>query len=758
MAYKKDSVDLICSIGELAGMFERSTSLSDFLGTVVSVVAYHMNAAVCSIYLSDDETGELVLRANQGLNPDYIGKLRLKTGQGLVGMALKQLRPINAGQAPNNPNYAFIPGLHEEQYQSLLAVPILRGLNRVGVLVVQDPQRDYFTDHDVKALQAIAAQLATTIENAKLLMNLYREPEEQARKALPSFFKGVGVSNGRVLAKANILGRLDAFLQLTQEAGGMRVAAENSDAEDFHAALTRSMEQLEEIQNKFEEDHGDLASLIFSAQLLMLKDSQFSGAMVGRIKNGLRPAEAVVQVVNEYVQLFSGSKNVRLQEKAQDVKDLGHRILLNLGHGQVKEADYEGEILVTGELLPSDIVKFCAERASGLIMVGGGSSSHVSILARSMDLPMVVLSDPRAFELPPGTPLLIDAEHGNVVVNPGADVVRSHREYLEAEKEAALWEKDLLPETRTACGERVELLANINLLSELNVAVRLKAEGVGLYRSEFPFIVRSEFPSEEEQFRIYRTVLERMEGKPVTLRTLDVGGDKMLSYFPSVTQVNPFLGLRAIRFTLQHRHIFEDQLRAMLRAGVDADLRIMFPMISSLDDYQQAVDILRQCAQDLAARGVPHLAAPKIGAMIETPSAIEIADELAEAADFLCVGTNDLVQYILAVDRTNESVSHMYLPYHPSVLRSLKRIVDAANRHRTPLSVCGEMAVNESMLSYLLGIGFRTISMDARMIPRVQTAIRNLRIEQARNMAERMLTLSRISDVETLLGETKAAS
>lgn len=332
MAFRKNNVDLICNIGELAGMFERTSNLSDFLGTVVSVVAYHMNAAVCSIYLWDDDDSELVLRANQGLNAEQIGRVRLKSGQGLVGMALKQLRPINAGTAALSPGFTLVPGLDEEEYQSLLAVPILRGLNRVGVLVVQDPQADYFSEHDVKALQAIAAQLATTIENAKLLMNVYRaeEQDEAHRKAqkLPSLFKGAGVSTGRVLGKANVLGRLDAFLQLTQEAGGVRVAESGGEGADFDRAMARSLAQLETLQSDFEEHHGDVASLIFSAQLLMLKDSQFSGAMRRRIETGMRSAEAVVQVVNEYIQIFSRSKNVRLQEKTQDVKDLGHRILL----------------------------------------------------------------------------------------------------------------------------------------------------------------------------------------------------------------------------------------------------------------------------------------------------------------------------------------------------------------------------------------------------------------------------------------------
>ena len=294
-------------------------------------------------------------------------------------------------------------------------------------------------------------------------------------------------------------------------------------------------------------------------------------------------------------------------------------------------------------------------------------------------------------------------------------------------------------------------MANINLLNELVLAERYQAEGIGLYRSEFPFIVRSGFPSEEEQYRIYRTIVEHMGSRPVTLRTLDIGGDKMLSYFPSVDEANPFLGLRALRFTLRNKGIFVQQLRAMLRAGVGADFGIMFPMVSSLDEFLQARDIVQECCHELAEQGVEFNPAPRLGPMVELPSAVEIAAELAREADFLCIGTNDLIQYVLAVDRTNKHISEFYVPYHPAVLRSLKRIADAAAANRVPVSVCGEMAGDPKMIPFLIGIGIRELSMDLRLLPRAQATLGLLDSAIARGQADDMLGMGRISELAAYL-------
>ncbi len=747
MPPRKDNVELICSIGELAGLFEKSTSLQGFLQTAVSTVAYHMRAAVCSVYLLDDATQELVLAANQGLSADSVGRVRLKLGEGLTGTALKELRPIREGMAARNPKFKFIPGIFEERYQAYLGVPILRGLSRVGVLVVQDPVVDYFDDNDTRALQAIAAQLASVIENAKLLMSLRRhepDPVEPLAEEL-RFVRGLAGSSGTAYGVALSPGLFDPAWLVEREEGKAFTAA------DFRRALQATEHQLEEMQRHMEERLADVASLIFSAHLLIVKDEQFSGEMLRLVEQGEPVGKAIGRVVEDYTRLFSRSANARLREKVQDVQDLARRLLRNLHRPDEGVTDYRGHVVVTDELMPSDMIKLSAEQAEGLLLVGGGVTSHVSILARSLQMPVVVVEERAFLNLRPGTQVLLDGDQGTVYLNPTQDIVAKYLELKATRAAAQSSPPSPQPEAISRDGQRVSVLANVNLLSEAKVAREMNAGGVGLYRSEFPFIVRNDFPSEDEQYRIYRKLIEEMAGRPVVFRTLDVGGDKVLSYFRTVDEANPFLGLRALRFSLRNRDIFGLQLRAMLRAGAGADLRIMFPMVSSVDELLEARAVVQGCIAGLAREGLPHNAKPQIGVMMELPSAVEIADELAAESDFLSIGSNDLVQYILAVDRTNEHIADLYVPHHPAVLRSLKRIVDAAARHQTPLSLCGAIAADPVLLPFLLGLGLRTVSVEVRQIPRVHEIISQLDLAAEKTRADRILGMGLIKDVEKAL-------
>ena len=498
------------------------------------------------------------------------------------------------------------------------------------------------------------------------------------------FLKGISAAGGVAYGRAMIMGRLD-----TMEFAN---AAKAHTLADFQRALAETERQLEDLLKLTAERMTDVASLIFDTYLLMLKDTEFSGMMRKSIESGVAPAEAVIQVVNQYVDLFAKSQNPMLREKTQDVKDLGHRILHNLFEKDIGRADYKGHVVISGSLLPSDIVKFVAQRAAGLVLADGGVTSHSVILARSLQLPMVIIRDQRILKIPENTMILMDADQGNVLVNPGPEVIGKYESLKKARQRAEEFELQLQRVTATRDGVPIRLMANINLLSDLKAAKRLKAEGVGLYRSEIPFILRNYFPSEEEQYRIYRTLVKEMPDKEIVFRTLDIGGDKPLSYFPSAQEANPFLGLRAIRFSLRHKDIFAQQLRALLRAGEDSKLRIMFPLVSSVDDFIQAKDLVAECCGNLRSEGVAHCGSPELGVMIELPAAVEIVDEFAREVDFLCIGSNDLVQYILAVDRTNEQLAELYVPYHPAVLRSLKRIAAAAEEHEVDLP-CAEISL-----------------------------------------------------------------
>lgn len=757
----KDNVDLICDISELAGLFEKSDSLSDFLQSAVSIVAYHMRSAVCSIYLYEEETEVLTLAATQGLNKEGVGKVSLKLGEGIVGAALKELRPICEGHGSLNPNFKRIDGIFEENYEAFLAVPILlRGVMRVGVLVAQDPQPNYFHENDIKALKAISSQLAVVIENAKLLMSLHeaekrigdKAPSSGETASAPSFIKGVTASSGIVRGTAFIL-----------DGHGYDVLMAPADDDehpftqkDFEIALQESVSQLTLLQNRMEEKLGDVASLIFNAHLLILKDDGFSGQMERLIEEGTPADRAVTRVVNDYIGLFSKSSNPRLQEKVLDVKDLGHRLLRNLQQHGEDEGDYAGQILVARELLPSDVLKFAAQNVEGIVIVQGGVTAHISILARSLRVPMVFVENETILDLDDGTLILIDANQGTLFLDPSDSVLKQYDALVNRQEEE---KRSVTPETFTKDGSKIKLLSNVNLLSDIEFANENKAEGIGLYRSEFPFIIRNEFPSEEAQRLIYEKIYSAIgDDREITLRTLDVGGDKKLPYHSHDEEANPFLGLRAIRFSLKNLPIFKQQIRAMLRAGAKKDLRVMFPFISSVDDFEAAKAVLMTCIDELEEEGVPHNTSPKVGLMVELPAAIEIIDELAEVADFFSIGTNDLIQYLLAVDRTNESVSNMYVSHHPAVLRAVYRIVSSAINNDVDVSVCGDMALNEDMLKFLIGIGIRKISIDPQQIPRVQAFVTGLHTEEARQHARKLLRFGTLREVNRFLEVLEASS
>jgi len=742
----KANVNMICDIAELSSLFEKSSSLDDFLQSAVSVVAWHMKAAVCSIYIYDDKTRTLTLRATQGLNPDAVGRVTLRLGQGLTGLALKELRAIRESRGFLSPKYQPVPGIDEEKYQAFLAVPIRRGLTRVGVLAVQDIQPDYFDEKDEQALGAIAAQLATVIENATLLQELHRreEPNLPPQKISPKMIKGRAASGGVAQGKATFIisGRGGSFQVPTG-------APEDLTVKEFDLALAQTEQQLKDLQREADEELSDVAQLIFNAHLLILADDEFSGQIRRRIETGAPPVEAIVALVNSYIEIFSASPNPRLQEKVHDLKDLGHRLLENLIGGGRVQGDYSGQIIVADELLPSDILKLATEKAEGFI-VQGGVTSHNAIICRSLQKPMVMIDPQQMALFCESCELLIDGNQGSIYIQPSGEVLKeyaAHRRAVKKLEEAPPIKK----ETFTADGTRIQLFANINLLSDLKVAEKFCAEGVGLYRSEFPFIIRNAFPSEEEQFRVYSRIVEAMPGREVTFRTLDIGGDKVLTYQGEQEEANPFLGLRAIRFSLLHKDIFSEQLRAFLRAGAGGNTRIMFPLIASLDDFLEARDVARQCMKDLDERGVPYNRDTKIGIMVELPSAVELIEDLAHEVDFMSIGTNDLIQYMLAVDRTNELVSKLYLSHHPAILRAIERVVSVANSHHKEVSICGDIAMDPKMIPFLLGAGITKLSLPPARLYEIQSTIEQIRMEKAVYTARQMLACRRVSDVEAFL-------
>lgn len=700
------------------------------------MTAKHMASEVCSIYLYFEDTQELVLKANVGLKPEAVGQVRLKIGEGLTGLALKEMRPICEREASRRPGYRYFPEIGEEPYESFLAVPILRGNIRIGVMVVQSAQTHYFTDEDINTLRAITSQLANTIETVKILLSLEERHPEPAKEKLEDisqlkFLKGRSGSSG-------IGSGLVAVMEDRKRCFAYDHCLEcdrSYSMDDFYAAVKKTEETLERFQVEVEEKLADMASLIFTAQIMMLKDKGFIDAISGAIKSGVNPPAAIKTVVRDYVRKFQELDNPYLKEKAHDVEDVGIRLLECLVGEIAESRDLHERIVIAREIYPSDMLQISSLNVKGLVLLRGGITSHIAILARSLELPLVFVDDPRLLGLSREDRVLIDADNGNIYINPTEDVESSFARKLEGQ-DFELLSRLVEPQTFTKDGTRVKLQANINLLLDLRTALAFKAEGIGLYRTEFPFIVRSDFPTEEEQFVIYQKLVRTMPNQPITFRTLDIGGDKVISYYDYGKEKNPFLGMRSIRFSLRHKEVFRQQLRAILRAGEDADLRVMFPMISSVDEFVEARQEILDCVEELRRQGLGCHPNPRIGMMVELPSVMEIIDELAQEADFFSIGTNDFIQYMLAVDRTNETVAELYLPHHPSVLRALKKIVETASRHGKDVSVCGDMSYDERYLPFFLGIGVRCFSIDPHLIPRIQQTIRKIDLADACRTAD----------------------
>jgi len=739
---------MTAAIDEVASLLANSKDLDRFLDSIVSMVAEHLCADVCSIYLYEENSRELVLRASAGLPSKAVGAARMALGEGLVGQIMRDRKSMCLAHASRNPDYKYFPMAGEDKYDAFMGVPVQRGVEKIGVMVAQRKAPNWFSEADIRKFRAEVSRLTTHLENARAMLQV-SAPKPAARKSAPTVrsLEGEPVSGGCALAPALVFKRHRAekvFKKLlaSDRAGG--------GAKELQVAVNSTASQLEKLQETLGKRLPEAATLIFDAHLMMLKDHVFMGRMAELIDEDDGAIQAVAKTAIEYVDRFEASTHDYMKDKARDVEDLAMRILDNLG--AVMDASppaSKGHLIIAREFFPSDILRVTLADARGIILVGGGATAHVSLLVRSLDIPTVISDDPGLMRVPDGTQVFVDADAGSIHISPSEDLVDSYRE-RQVVAEAAREKKSAMRDsTESRDGVRVTLLANINLLSELDLALDLKAEGIGLYRTEFPFLIRQSLPTEADQELVYSRLFESMDGREVTVRTLDAGGDKVLSYFDQAGEENPALGLRSTRFSLRYPQVFDQQLRAILKAAHGREqLRVMFPMIASLDEFVEARRRLLACLDEVNEGSDTESPRPMIGMMVELPAVLDLIDDFAEEADFFSIGTNDFTQYMLAVDRTNVRVAAYYCPHHPAVLRGLKRIVDAAERLGISVSVCGEMAHDPRYVPFLLGIGIRRLSLDPHFLPLVQKVISSLTMQKARTYAETLLDEPTISGVE----------
>lgn len=526
--------------------------------------------------------------------------------------------------------------------------------------------------------------------------------------------------------------------------------------ERLYEGIRTSKTEIEFMKNEIKETVGVAESNIFDAHIAILEDPVFMSEIRGIIERQYKAAEvAVKEAIDHFVTMFDLLDDEYMKERALDIKDVGNRLLKHLlGTPDITlPSDTQPYILVARELSPSQLVHLNPQRVLGMVTIAGGKTSHSAIMARALGIPLVSgLEDSLTEIFKTGDLLVIDGDEGAIFLNPDHVIIDQYTAIAERQrrrKEQLQLLASVDPVTKD--NVRMKLAGNISSVKDLELTFKYGAEGVGLFRTEFLYMDRLGFPSEEEQFEVYRQIAERMGEHSVVIRTLDIGGDKQLEYFTIPEEENPVLGFRAIRISLDNKEIFKTQLMAILRASAYGNVKILYPMISSLEEVRKAKEILQEAKQELTARGIAYDDNVPIGAMIEVPAAVAIADLLAQEVDFFSIGTNDLVQYVLAVDRMNEKIAHMYHPYHPAVLRMLQQTVMAAKEAGIPISVCGELASDERALPIWLYLGVSNLSMSSQSLLRVKHRILNIYASESRELGAHCYRLSTSTEVEAEL-------
>jgi len=710
--------------------------LDQALQIIVQRVRESVGVDVASVYLKDADRGQYVLSATEGLRKDAVGNVRFYLHQGLVGMVGEREEPVNIEDASTHPRYRFASETGEQRFHGFLGVPIIQYGKVLGVLVIRQKELRRFGDEEEAFLVTLAAQLAGAITHAGAsgqVANALLTPE-----SVTTAIQGIPGAPGVAIGQAMVV-----YPPANLEAIPDRVVADTRHEEQtFLAAVAVVQEDLRDYARRMSAVLPAEELALFDAWLLMLGGDSLVGETVERIRAGNWAQGALRETIGQHVRVFEAMEDSYLRERASDIRDLGRRILAHLQSDRPSPGVvYPQTVLVGEDISAGQLAGVPLENLAGIVSASGSSSSHVAILAQALGVPAVMgVRDIPVGRLE-GRVVIADGYRGSIYINPSDLVCKEFQRLRSQESELTekLSEISMLPSV-TPDGVAIPLYLNIGLVSGVEAEVHSEGDGVGLYRTEIPFLMRENFPGEEEQMRIYRKALEAFAPRPVTLRTLDVGGDKMLSYFP-VQEENPFLGWRGIRISLDHPEIFLTQMRAMLRASVGLNnLTVMLPMVSTVTELDIALTLINQAQGELIEEGEKVLR-PPIGIMIEVPSAVYQTGAMAKRVDFFSIGTNDLTQYLLAVDRNNSRVASLYQTLHPAVLCAIRQVVLEAHRLGKPVSVCGEMAGDPAAALALLGLDVDSLSMSVSNIARVKWVIRSFARAEARDLLEQALQL-----------------
>ena len=742
----------LSTLEDISHLILQSHGLEQTLQNIVNLVANRMQSEVCSIYLCDED--HLALSASVGLSPAAVGSTRLQMGEGLVGHTAKTCAMVNVDEPQLDARYRHVVGSEEEKYHSFLGIPLFDRQNLLGVMSIQTIQPRIFSEVETSTLSTIAFQLSSVVASTRLLDQLDFDATIKSHNELPDApdssapaqlikadFGFGSVAIGPALFVDDVRGISD---ENDDVARGSEVELQRLDAA-FAAARVETLCLEKKVAQRL--DERDAA--IFHSHLMILQDNVLSGKIKRLIEDGSSAIAAAKQVIAEYIRTFSRLQDPYLRGRAADVEDVGRRLLSHLRGDPARQSFYfpHPGIVIADELMASDVAVMDLDKVRGIVLRRGDKNSHAVIVSKSLGIPTLIGVAGSLDHVGADTLLVLDAQTKTLHTNP-SETLRDAYERLLAESEAKSVElrKYVDAPARTQDGTEVVLRANIGLRSDVEVAIRSGAKGVGLYRTELPYMARTSFPDRATQYEIYREVVEGFSGESVTIRTLDIGGDKSLSYFKPPPEENPFLGWRSVRVSLDHRDMFRTQIEAILMASNHGNARIMFPMITNLDEIIACKEVLSEAKANLDREGIAVPQLP-VGIMIETPASVALAERFAREVDFFSLGTNDLIQYILATDRGNARIGHYYQALHPAVLRAIKHMVDVSDRCKKGLSICGEMASDPTSFAILVGMGLQEFSVSSPAILPLKASLAGQDSATLKKLADQVLQCDSTADV-----------
>ncbi len=726
-------------LGKLSKITQAISLVEDqnqLLELIVEQVCDALKVEVCTIFLADYDLNQFVLMATRGLNQSSVGQVHIDFNEGLVGLVGQREEPIHIQSAGKHPAFHYVEEINEDELSAYLGVPIIHQRKVLGVIAIQQKEERPFEIDEETFLITLAAQTAAALSNTEVNAII----SDVERNQLVRCINGSPASSGVAIGTAKVV-----YPSLDLNSVSKRKAKDiPKEIKRLQKAVKRTHRQLANMADRMRGLISDQELSLFEAYQQILGSAGIEQEVGEQIKQGDSGPYALKVVINRHLKAFRSMEDPYLRERANDIQDLANRVLANLVEVEKFKLDpAPGTILVAENITASLLAEVPLDKISAVISLNGSSTSHAAILTKALGIPAVMGLDPCQISRLDDKNIIVDGYNGQLFISPDKTLIDQYQRLVEEE---ALFTEELERDRScpNACkdGEIVKLLVNSSHAIDFDKAQKSGADGVGLYRTEIPFMQQSQFPSEDMQVDIYSKVINGFDGMPVTIRTLDIGGDKQLSYFPFEDE-NPFLGWRGVRVTLDHPEIFLVQLRAIFRASLDANnLKIALPMVATIEELDESFRLINQAFAEIEEESLPtgkKLYRPKIGIILEVPSSVFLLQKVIKRIDFVSIGTNDLIQYLLAVDRNNLKLRNLYSHFQPAVLQILKMIIEQCKDQDIDIQICGEMASDPLAAIVLIGMGYRELSMNAANITKVKRAISRFTVTEMATLTEQVM-------------------